>query len=97
MDDNAPVRLESNRFWGKRSGSWDRSIPKGLKDPVGNCFWQRQFTCGRNNNMMKPRSPARILSEQALRMGWHNGVRLSKNEHQNVEMKKKIEVKDAKG
>lgn len=49
------VTLKSNEFWGKRSGSYDPSIPKGSNKPRGNVFTQSQWGSGANNNTPKKR------------------------------------------
>lgn len=50
MDDAVKVfgAVKSNVFWGRRSGSWDRSIPKGHPEAVGNIIRQNQWGCGPN-------------------------------------------------
>lgn len=47
------VLLKSNSFWGKRSGSYDKSKPKGISKEVGNVFWQMQWGTGTDRNTPK--------------------------------------------
>ena len=45
-----PVKLKSNEFWGKRSGSYYTDKPKGSTKEWGNIFQQSQWGSGANNS-----------------------------------------------
>ena len=49
-----PVRLKTNTFWGKRSGQYSESKPKGCNYAWGNYFQQMQWTTANNGRQGKP-------------------------------------------
>ncbi len=43
MSDTQPISLPApNRYWGRRSGTWVRAMPKGMSTPFGWAFTQKR-------------------------------------------------------
>ena len=46
--------LKTNTYWGKRSGTYSESKPKGCNYPWGFFFQQMQWTTANNGNQGRP-------------------------------------------
>lgn len=54
----------NNKFWGKRFGFFDPSIPKGQKEPFGNCMSLNGFGAKPRTNHGNPNKPQTKQSKQ---------------------------------